>query len=93
MGFDAAVLKDIFANADSQRMPIRLCASRGSSANHVHWRYGFVQTDEAEWDASPPDFPACLSITFTSVMTIPDPPPCIEHKRSAGRLRIRVIRA
>lgn len=49
-GVGAAVLQDVIANADAQRMPIRLCALRGSASNRFYQRHGFVQTDEAEWD-------------------------------------------
>lgn len=49
-GIGAAVLQDVFANADAQRMPIRLGALRGSDSNRFYQRYGFIQTDEAEWD-------------------------------------------
>jgi GNAT superfamily N-acetyltransferase len=49
-GIGAAVLRDVFANADAQRMPIRLGALRGSDSNRFYQRHGFVQTDEAEWD-------------------------------------------
>ncbi|MDH6151812.1 MULTISPECIES: GNAT family N-acetyltransferase [Paraburkholderia] len=49
-GIGAAVLRDVFANADAQRMPIRLGALRGSDSNRFYQRYGFVQTDEGEWD-------------------------------------------
>jgi hypothetical protein len=44
------VLQDVFANADAQRMSIRLGALRGSDPNRFYQRHGFVQTDEAEWD-------------------------------------------
>jgi GNAT superfamily N-acetyltransferase len=49
-GIGAAVLKDVFATADKQRMPIRLGALRGSDSNRFYQRHGFVQIDEAEWD-------------------------------------------
>jgi GNAT superfamily N-acetyltransferase len=49
-GIGAAVLQDVFANADAQRMPIRLGALRGSDSNRFYQRYGFVPTHEAEWD-------------------------------------------
>jgi GNAT superfamily N-acetyltransferase len=49
-GIGAAVLQDVFANADAQSMPIRLGALRGSDSNRFYQRHGFVQTDEAEWD-------------------------------------------
>ncbi|RDU98027.1 GNAT family N-acetyltransferase [Trinickia dinghuensis] len=49
-GIGATVLRRIFADADAQRMPIRVGALRGSDSNRFYRRYGFVQTDEAEWD-------------------------------------------
>lgn len=49
-GIGAAVLQDVFANADAQRMPIRIGALRGSDSNRFYQRYGFIQTDEAERD-------------------------------------------
>lgn len=49
-GIGAAVLRDVFANADALRVPIRLGALRGSDSNRFYQRYGFIQTDEAEWD-------------------------------------------
>ena len=49
-GIGAAVLQEVFVNADVQRMPIRLGALRGSDSNRFYLRYGFIATDEAEWD-------------------------------------------
>ena len=49
-GIGATVLQAIFADADAHRMSIRLGALRGSDSNRFYQRYGFVQTDEAEWD-------------------------------------------
>lgn len=49
-GVGAAVLRRICADADAQRIPIRLGALRGSEANRFYQRHGFKQTDEAEWD-------------------------------------------
>lgn len=49
-GIGGAVLQDVFASADAQRMSIRLGALRGSDSNRFYQRYGFVQSDEAEWD-------------------------------------------
>lgn len=46
----AAVLREIFAKADEHRMPVRVCALRGSDANRFYARHGFVRTGEAEWD-------------------------------------------
>lgn len=49
-GIGAAVLRRILADADSQRVPVRVGALRGSESNRFHARHGFVQVDEAEWD-------------------------------------------
>ncbi|PRY08186.1 GNAT family N-acetyltransferase [Paraburkholderia sp. BL25I1N1] len=49
-GVGAAVLRDVFARADAQRLPIRVGALRGSDSNRFYQRHGFVQTDEGEWD-------------------------------------------
>ncbi|WP_373558433.1 GNAT family N-acetyltransferase [Burkholderia sp. HI2500] len=49
-GIGAAVLRKIFADADSQRVPVRVGALRGSDSNRFYARHGFVQADEAEWD-------------------------------------------
>lgn len=49
-GVGAAVLRDMFARADAQRLPIRVGALRGSDSNRFYQRHGFVQTDEREWD-------------------------------------------
>lgn len=49
-GIGAAVLRQIFVDADSQRISIRLGALRGSEANRFYQRHGFEQMHEAEWD-------------------------------------------
>ncbi len=49
-GIGAAVLRAILADADEQRMPVRVGALRGSDSNRFYERHGFVRTDEAEWD-------------------------------------------
>jgi GNAT superfamily N-acetyltransferase len=49
-GLGAAVLLDVFNDADAHHMPVRLSALRGSDANRFYQRHGFTQTDEAEWD-------------------------------------------
>jgi GNAT superfamily N-acetyltransferase len=49
-GIGAAVLRYVFANADAQRMPLRVGALRGSDSNRFYQRHGFIQIDEAEWD-------------------------------------------
>ncbi|WGY72985.1 GNAT family N-acetyltransferase [Burkholderia cepacia] len=49
-GIGAAVLREIFARADAQRMIVRVGALRGSASNRFYERHGFVRSDEAEWD-------------------------------------------
>ncbi|MCA8000210.1 GNAT family N-acetyltransferase [Burkholderia metallica] len=49
-GIGAAVLRRIFAEADAQRVPVRVGALRGSDSNRFYARHGFVQADETEWD-------------------------------------------
>jgi len=49
-GIGAAVLRDVFKDADAHHMEIRLGALRGSDSNRFYQRHGFVQTSEAEWD-------------------------------------------
>jgi GNAT superfamily N-acetyltransferase len=49
-GIGTAVLLAVIADADRQRMPIRLGALRNSDSNRFYQRYGFIPTDEAEWD-------------------------------------------
>lgn len=49
-GIGAAVLHDVIEAADSQRMPIRVGALRGSDSNRFYERHGFGRTEEAEWD-------------------------------------------
>lgn len=49
-GIGAAVLRQIFADADTHRASIRVGALRGSASNRFYQRHGFRQTDEAEWD-------------------------------------------
>jgi GNAT superfamily N-acetyltransferase len=58
-GIGAAVLRQIFADADSHRISIRVGALRGSESNRFYQRHGFKQADEAEWDIyymRPPSF-------------------------------------
>lgn len=50
IGIGTAVLRNVFANADAQRMPIIVGALRGSNSNRFYQRHGFVQTEEEEWD-------------------------------------------
>lgn len=49
-GIGAAVLREILAEADEHRMPVRVGALRGSDSNRFYERHGFVRTGEAEWD-------------------------------------------
>ncbi|MEK6421533.1 MAG: GNAT family N-acetyltransferase [Burkholderia gladioli] len=49
-GIGAAVLGDLFARADAERMPIRVGALRGSASNRFYMHHGFVRTAETEWD-------------------------------------------
>ena len=49
-GISAAVLQEVLANADVHRIPIRLGALRGGDSNRFYLRYGFIPTDEVEWD-------------------------------------------
>ncbi|HEV3430350.1 MAG TPA: GNAT family N-acetyltransferase [Paraburkholderia sp.] len=49
-GVGASVLQNVFANADSKRMPIRVGALRGSDSNRFYQRHGFVLAEESEWD-------------------------------------------
>ncbi|WP_258002403.1 GNAT family N-acetyltransferase [Burkholderia sp. WAC0059] len=49
-GIGAAVLMSIFADADSQSIPVRVGALRDSDSNRFYQRHGFVKIDEAEWD-------------------------------------------
>jgi GNAT superfamily N-acetyltransferase len=49
-GIGTAVLQAVIADADLQRMPIRLGALRVSDSNRFYQRHGFIPTDEAEWD-------------------------------------------
>lgn len=49
-GIGAAVLREIFAEADAHGMPVHVGALRGSDSNRFYERHGFVRTGEAEWD-------------------------------------------
>jgi len=49
-GIGAAVLKQLTANADEQRKPIRLNALRGSDSNRFYQRHGFVEVTADEFD-------------------------------------------
>jgi len=49
-GVGAAVLADVFAQADARGARVRVGALRGSDANHFYVRHGFVRRSESEWD-------------------------------------------
>jgi GNAT superfamily N-acetyltransferase len=49
-GIGAFVLEQIFADADSLNMPIRVGALRDSHSNRFYQRHGFVQIHDAKWD-------------------------------------------
>jgi GNAT superfamily N-acetyltransferase len=49
-GVGAAVLAEVFAEADRQRKPLRVTALRGSDSNRFYVRHGFTLVREAEWD-------------------------------------------
>ena len=49
-GIGAAVLAHVFADADAQRLPLRVGALRGSDSNRFYQRHGFRQVEESEWD-------------------------------------------
>jgi GNAT superfamily N-acetyltransferase len=49
-GIGAAVLAQIFKEADEQSMPLRVGALRGSDSNRFYQRNGFEFLVEEEWD-------------------------------------------
>lgn len=49
-GIGATVLGILFAAADSQALPLRVGALRGSDSNRFYLRHGFVRVGESEWD-------------------------------------------
>jgi GNAT superfamily N-acetyltransferase len=49
-GVGAAVLAEVFAEADAKGMPMRVTALRGSDSNRFYVRHGFKLVQEAEWD-------------------------------------------
>lgn len=46
----AAVLQQVFADADARRQPLRVGALRGSDSNRFYARHGFQPVEEGEWD-------------------------------------------
>ncbi|WP_322014265.1 GNAT family N-acetyltransferase [Paraburkholderia sp. J12] len=49
-GIGSIVLDAVFADADSQAMPVKVGALRESDSNRFYRRHGFTQTGEGEWD-------------------------------------------
>lgn len=49
-GIGAAVLAQVFAEADAQACSIRVGALRGSDSNRFYLRHGFVQVEQSEFD-------------------------------------------
>ena len=49
-GIGQAVLAELFAEADSKSLPIKVGALRDSDSNRFYERHGFVKTGESEWD-------------------------------------------
>lgn len=50
MGVGAAVLARVFAEADTNRLALRVGALRGSDANRFYVRHGFQLVKEDTWD-------------------------------------------
>ena len=72
-GIGAAVLARVFAEADAQRLPVRVGALRGSDSNRFYQRHGFRPVEESEWDihylrpwADPGATPAAAASTAPS---------------------------
>jgi GNAT superfamily N-acetyltransferase len=49
-GIGTVVLAAVFAEADAQRVPLRVGALRGSDSNRFYRRHGFQLVKEEEWD-------------------------------------------
>ena len=49
-GIGAAAIAVVLANADAQRMPVRVGALRESDSNRFYARHGFELVEETEWD-------------------------------------------
>jgi GNAT superfamily N-acetyltransferase len=49
-GVGAAVLAEVFAEADLKGVDLRVGALRGSDSNRFYLRHGFTLVKEAEWD-------------------------------------------
>jgi ribosomal protein S18 acetylase RimI-like enzyme len=50
LGIGAAVLRTVFAEADAQRLDVRVGALKQSEANRFYLRHGFVPESRAEHD-------------------------------------------
>ncbi|MEI8323807.1 MAG: GNAT family N-acetyltransferase [Betaproteobacteria bacterium] len=49
-GLGAAVLHQVFAQADEAALPLRVGALRGSDSNRCYQRHGLRPAEETEWD-------------------------------------------
>jgi len=49
-GVGAAVLVEVFAQADRERLAVRVGALKDSPANRFYVRHGFVLAERTEWD-------------------------------------------
>lgn len=49
-GVGSRVLAHVFAQADAQRLPVRVGALKQSAANRFYARHGFIQVEQSEWD-------------------------------------------
>lgn len=49
-GLGAAVLRQVAAQADRERLPVRLTALKGSRSNGFYRRHGYRPAGESEWD-------------------------------------------
>jgi GNAT superfamily N-acetyltransferase len=49
-GIGAAVLTQVFAEADAAGLQVRVGALRGSESNRFYARHGFVQVEQGEFD-------------------------------------------
>lgn len=49
-GIGAAVLQQVFGEADAAKLPLRVGALRESDSNRFYERHGFVLVERSEWD-------------------------------------------
>jgi len=49
-GIGAAVLQQVFAQADAAALPLRVGALKDSDSNRFYLRHGFVLVERSEWD-------------------------------------------